>query len=101
MSARSTRLWTPRSQSWLSRRRQGTDGGSGTHGGSAREQPGQPGLFILDVSTGRLTEVARYTPLYQRYSGAVRLTRLYVRPDQAERAREMMGRLLGQTTTQP
>ncbi|WP_434299257.1 HD domain-containing protein [Corallococcus exiguus] len=65
----------------------------GSSGGS-----GNPGLFILDVSTGRLTEVARYTPLYQRYSGAVRLTRLYVRPDQAERAREMMGRLLGQTT---
>lgn len=59
---------------------------------------GNPGLFILDVSTGRLTEVARYTPLYQRYSGAVRLTRLYVRPDQADAAREMMGRLLGQTT---
>ncbi|MBJ6759553.1 HD domain-containing protein [Myxococcaceae bacterium JPH2] len=58
---------------------------------------GNPGLFILDMSTGRLTEVARYTPLYQRYSGAVRLTRLYVRPDQAGAAREMMGRLLGQT----
>ena len=42
------------------------------------------------------TEVAKYTPLYQRYSGAVRLTRVYVRPDQAEAAREMMGRLLGQ-----
>ncbi|XXF76789.1 HD domain-containing protein [Myxococcaceae bacterium GXIMD 01537] len=55
-----------------------------------------PSLFILDVSTGRLTEVARYTPLYQRYSGAVRLTRVYVRPDQVDAAREMMSRLLGQ-----
>src|SRR5262245_7364779 len=36
-----------------------------------------PSLFIVDVSTGRLTEVARYTPLYQRYSGAVRLSRVY------------------------
>ena len=48
------------------------------------------------MSTGRLTEVARYTPLYQRYSGAVRLSRLYVRPDQIEDARNMMARLLGQ-----
>jgi hypothetical protein len=55
-----------------------------------------PSLFIADVSTGRLTEVARYTPLYQRYSGAVRLSRLYVRPDQIEDARNMMARLLGQ-----
>ncbi len=55
-----------------------------------------PSLFIIDVSTGRLTEVARYTPLYQRYSGSVRLTRVYVRPDQIETARVLMGRLLGQ-----
>ncbi|HYO52504.1 HD domain-containing protein [Archangium sp.] len=55
-----------------------------------------PSLYIADVSTGRLTEVARYTPLYQRYSGAVRLSRLYVRPDQIEDARNMMARLLGQ-----
>jgi uncharacterized protein len=46
-----------------------------------------PSLFILDVSTGRLTEVASYTPLYQRFGGAVRLSRLYVRPDQLEEAR--------------
>ncbi|QSQ13334.1 HD domain-containing protein [Myxococcus landrumensis] len=55
-----------------------------------------PSLFIIDASTGRLTEVARYTPLYQRYSGAVRLTRLYVRPDQSQAAHELMGQLLGQ-----
>ncbi len=55
-----------------------------------------PSLYIVDMSTGRLTEVARYTPLYQRYSGAVRLTRLYVRPDQIGEARRMMVQLLGQ-----
>jgi hypothetical protein len=55
-----------------------------------------PSFYIVDVSTGRLTEVARYTPLYQRYSGAVRLSRLYVRPDQIEDARNLMVRLLGQ-----
>ncbi|HLL02445.1 MAG TPA: HD domain-containing protein [Myxococcaceae bacterium] len=54
-----------------------------------------PSLYILDVSTGRLTEVARYTPLYQRYSGAVRLTRVYVRPDQVAAARTSMVNLLG------
>jgi len=57
---------------------------------------GGPSLFIIDASTGRLTEVARYTALYQRYSGAVRLTRLFVRPDQSEAAHELMGQLLGQ-----
>ena len=60
------------------------------------EGSGGPSLFIIDASTGRLTEVARYTPLYQRYSGAVRLSRLYVRPDQIEDARNLMVRLLGQ-----
>jgi uncharacterized protein len=55
-----------------------------------------PSLYIVDMSTGRLTEVARYTPLYQRYSGAVRLSRLYVRPDQIGEARRMMGQVLGQ-----
>jgi hypothetical protein len=59
------------------------------------EEDTGPSLYILDVSTGRLTEVARYTPLYQRYSGAVRLTRVYVRPDQVEAARTSMAKLLG------
>ena len=51
------------------------------------EDAAGPNLFILDVSTGRLTDVAAYTPLYQRFSGAVRLWRLFVRPDQLEEAR--------------
>jgi hypothetical protein len=49
-----------------------------------------PSLYILDESTGRLTPVARYTPLYQRYAGAVRLSRAYVRPDQLEAARTVL-----------
>jgi HD superfamily phosphohydrolase len=49
-----------------------------------------PSLYILDESSGRLTPVARYTPLYQRYAGAVRLSRAYVRPDQADAARAML-----------
>ena len=51
------------------------------------EDAAGPSLFILDVSTGRLTDVASYTPLYQRFSGAVRLWRLFVRPDQLDAAR--------------
>lgn len=54
-----------------------------------------PRLFIVDKSIGRLTEVARYTPLYQRYAGAVRLSRVYVRPDQLEPARALLTRLSG------
>jgi len=52
-----------------------------------------PSLYILDTSSGRLTDVSRYTPLYQRYAGAVRLTRVYVRPDQLEAARAATSRL--------
>ena len=54
-----------------------------------------PSLYILDESSGRLTPVARYTPLYQRYAGAVRLSRAYVRPDQLEAARAVLGRAKG------
>ncbi len=54
---------------------------------------GGPSLFIVDLSTGRLTEVAKYTPLYQRYSGAVRLSRLYVDPEHLSRARTVLARL--------
>ena len=54
------------------------------------EEGKDPSLFIEDVSTGRLTEVARYTPLYQRYSSAVRLSRLYVRPDQIDSAQSLL-----------
>lgn len=49
-----------------------------------------PSLFVADYSTGRLTEVSRYTPLYQRFAGAVRLTRVYVKPEQVEQARPLV-----------
>jgi HD superfamily phosphohydrolase len=54
-----------------------------------------PSLHILDVPTGRLTEISRYTPLYQRYSGAVLLSRVYVRPDQAAAAAPIVAKLTG------
>ncbi len=54
-----------------------------------------PSLFILDVSSGRLTSVSDYTPLYQRYASAVLLSRVYVRPDQAEAARLIVGSVSG------
>jgi len=52
-----------------------------------------PSLFVLDVSSGRLTSVADYTPLYQRYASAVLLSRVYVRPDQADAARPLVAKL--------
>lgn len=52
-----------------------------------------PSLFILDVSSGRLTSVSDYTPLYQRYASAVLLSRVYVRPDQADAARPLVAKL--------
>ena len=55
---------------------------------------GGPPLFILDVPTGKLTEVSRYTPLYQRYAGSLELRRLFVRPDQADAARARLSSLL-------
>ena len=54
-----------------------------------------PSLYVLDPGSGRLTEVAAYTPLYQRFSGAVRLSRVYVHPEQAEAARPLVARLTG------
>lgn len=53
-----------------------------------------PSLFVLDRSTGRLTEISAYTPLYQRFAGAVRLSRVYVRPDQAREGAEVVSRLI-------
>lgn len=57
------------------------------------EGGGSPSLFILDVSSGRLTEVSKYTALYQRYSGAVKLSRVYVRPDLIEQGRAVLARV--------
>lgn len=54
-----------------------------------------PSLYVVDPSSGRLTEVSRYTPLYQRFSGAVRLSRVYVRPEQLEVARPVVAMVTG------
>ena len=54
-----------------------------------------PSLYVIDRSNGRLTEIAKYTSLYERFSGAVRLSRVYVRPDQATAGREVIHRITG------
>jgi len=59
------------------------------------DEGSSPSLFVLDKSSGRLTEVSAYTPLYQRFSGAVRLSRLYVRPDQVAAAQPLISKLTG------
>jgi HD superfamily phosphohydrolase len=56
-----------------------------------------PSLYVVDHSSGRLREIAQYTPLYQRFAGAVRLSRIYVRPDQVELARPIVAKLTGET----
>jgi len=52
-----------------------------------------PSLFVIDFSTGRLTSISDYTPLYQRYASAVLLSRVYVRPEQAEAARPIVAKV--------
>jgi uncharacterized protein len=54
-----------------------------------------PSLFVFDPSSGRLTEISSYTPLYQRFAGAVLLSRVFVRPDQFDVARPLVARLTG------
>lgn len=54
-----------------------------------------PSLFVVDRSNGRLTEVSKYTSLYERFAGAVRLSRVYVRPDQAIAGRGLIQKLTG------
>jgi HD superfamily phosphohydrolase len=55
-------------------------------------------LYIIDMSTGRLTEVNRYTPLYQRYGCPVRLSRLYVRPEELDQARALLAQKMAAET---
>ena len=52
-------------------------------------------LYVIDRSNGRLTEISKYTSLYERFSGAVRLSRVYVRPDQSSAGREVIHRITG------
>jgi HD superfamily phosphohydrolase len=54
-----------------------------------------PSLFVFDPSSGRLTEISSYTPLYQRFAGAVLLSRVFIRPDQFDIARPLVARLTG------
>lgn len=54
-----------------------------------------PSLFVVDRSNGRLTEISKYTSLYERFAGAVRLSRVYVRPDQATAGRALIQKLTG------
>ncbi len=49
-----------------------------------------PSLYVLDESSGRLTPVARYTPLYQRYASPVLLSRAYVLPESLDWARQAL-----------
>ena len=54
-----------------------------------------PSLFVSDSASGRLTEVSAYTPLYQRFAGAVRLSRIFVRPEQLDVGKPIVAKLTG------
>jgi hypothetical protein len=53
-----------------------------------------PSLYVVDPATGLRTPIAEYTPLYERYAEAIRLTRLYCRPDQAQTARDLVAKVI-------
>jgi len=53
-----------------------------------------PSLFVVDADSGARTPVAEYTPLYQRYAQAIRLTRVYARPDQLDEARAVVAQVV-------
>ncbi|MBL8910515.1 MAG: HD domain-containing protein [Archangium sp.] len=52
-------------------------------------------LFVLDRQTNKLTDVQKYTPLFERFAGGVHLSRVYVRPDQFKAGSAVVERLLG------
>ncbi|HCF59358.1 MAG TPA: phosphohydrolase [Myxococcales bacterium] len=51
---------------------------------------GGPPLYVVDPHAGTTTPIADYTPLYQRYAGALHLKRVYCAPEKAERARQLV-----------
>lgn len=55
---------------------------------------GKVNLYIVDDRTGDAVEVSAYTPMYERFAGAVRLLRVFARPDQAAEAREIVSRVM-------
>ncbi len=48
-----------------------------------------PDLFVREED-GRTFAIESYTPLYRRYSGTLSIRRLYVAPDELERARKVL-----------
>jgi HD superfamily phosphohydrolase len=52
---------------------------------------GGPPLYVVDPHAGTTTPIAEYTPLYQRYASALRLSRIYCLPERADEARVLVG----------
>jgi uncharacterized protein len=50
-------------------------------------------LFVVDSASKRLTPIARYTPLYEQFRGAVTLSRVYVLPEQLHVAEPLVQQL--------
>lgn len=56
---------------------------------------GSPRLYVFDRAMNRHTPIEEYTPLYERYSGAVKITRIYVDPDAWDQAKRVVLRAAG------
>ncbi len=53
---------------------------------------GGPPLYVVDPHAGLTIPIAEYTPLYQRYAGSLRISRIYCAPERAGRARELLAK---------
>ena len=51
--------------------------------------PSNP-IYVIDHTLGRAVPVDEYTQIFERYAQPARLVRVYVRPDQTERARHVV-----------
>jgi HD superfamily phosphohydrolase len=55
----------------------------------------QPGLYVHDRHTDRLTPIVEYTPLYKRYADAVRIDRIYCDDNRYPEAQAILRRVSG------
>jgi hypothetical protein len=49
--------------------------------------------ILVRTTTGSLERIEAYTPLFRRYAESARLVRVYVDPEQRQRARALAGPL--------
>jgi HD superfamily phosphohydrolase len=55
-------------------------------------------MHVVDLHAGTTTPIADYTPLYQRYAGALHFKRIYCAPEHADRAARIVSQHLRGST---